>query len=336
MQALRNESTQSLRASRIFAVAVALTLATAGLIGLMVVLMQVQPGFLAMTHFADPLHRVHDVTFGLLFGVAIVGLLFQLQRPASNVAGMGMSLVPWVGLLLAGLLAADLFRVMGINPAGRVAVATLITALLHPTGRDFFRSFSVSRISWPMLVLVVIVAVPLLAFAFANIGMQASVGNGHAAMGHYGFMAAFGFTAVGVGILASLRPVGWRLAAWVAGLLPALLGLASLLYPDNSSSLDLLWALAAIAWGAAFVAVAERIERVGLGAEESRLGVARESAVRPAGLVSALRVVALVPIVLVFINVISTMTGVGVPGLHAPPTGGHAPPIQHAPQPPPR
>lgn len=70
-------------------------------------------------------------------------------------------------------------------------------------------------------------------------------------------MAAFSLTIIGVGLLASLRPDGWRLTAWVGGLLPALLGLVSLIYPATSS-LSLPWALAAIAWGAGFVVTAER------------------------------------------------------------------------------
>ncbi|MBI2912206.1 MAG: hypothetical protein HYY05_08685, partial [Chloroflexi bacterium] len=92
---------QSLRASPIFAVAVLLTLGIAGLIGLMVLLMQLQPGFMGMAHGTDPSHRTHDLTFGFLFGVAVVGLLAQLRRPSQNVAGMVMALIPWAGLLLA-------------------------------------------------------------------------------------------------------------------------------------------------------------------------------------------------------------------------------------------
>jgi membrane-bound metal-dependent hydrolase YbcI (DUF457 family) len=84
---------------------------------------------------------------------------------------------------------------------------------LHPTGRAFFRLFNVSRINWVLLALVIIAAVPLLAFASTNIRLQATVAEDHAEMGHYGFMAAFGFTVVAVGVLASLRPDGWSLTA---------------------------------------------------------------------------------------------------------------------------
>ncbi|MBI2648212.1 MAG: hypothetical protein HYW93_00960 [Thaumarchaeota archaeon] len=63
--------------------------------------------------------------------------------------------------------------------------------------------------------------------------------------------------------MASLRPDGWRLTAWVAGLLPALLGLASVVFPDLSSSLGLVWGVAAIAWGVGFVAAAELTRKHG-------------------------------------------------------------------------
>jgi hypothetical protein len=327
MHSVRDETRQSFRASPIFALAVLLALGIAGLIGLMVLMMQLQPGFMGMAHFTDPRHRVHDLTFGFLVGVAGVGLLAQLRRPSKNVAGMLMALIPWVGLLLAGVLSTDVYRVMVINPSRSVATVTVITALLHPTGRDFFRSFSVSRVNWVMLALVIIAAVPLFGFTFTNIGLQGTVPDEHAAMGHYGFMAAFGFTVTGVGLLASLRPEGWRVPAWIAGLLPALLGLASLLYPDNSSSLGLVWALAAIAWGVVFVAAAERTKNLGVSADDTRVRVSRQSTASTARGVSVLRIIALVPILLVFINTITTLTGLSIPVG----PGGHTPPIRHGP-----
>jgi len=262
MRALR-ESMHSLRSSPVFALFVLITLAYAGLIGLMVGLMALRLGFLLpgpfaqMVHFTEPHHRIHDLTFGFLFSPAIVGMLAQLRRPAKNSAGMLMTLIPWVGLLLAAVLSDAFVAVILSNPSRLAAVLTVFTALLHPTGRDFFRSFSVARVNWMLLALVIIAAVPLLVLASTNIGLQGAVTDDHAAAGHYGFMAAFSFTVIGVGVLASLRPDGWRLTAWVAGSLPTLLGVSSLLYPDATSSLGLAWAIAAIAWGTGFVAAAE-------------------------------------------------------------------------------
>ncbi len=247
----------SLRASPLFAVVVLVTLALVGFIGVVLVQPNLIAGLLGQEtaghisgHFRDPHHRVHDLTFGFVFGTAVVGMLAQLRRPSQNVAGQLMALIPWVGLMLAFVLAGTS---LPFAAAPILAAFTLLAAILHPTGRDFFRSFGVSRVNWVLLALIIMAAVPLLAFASTNIGLQRTLTDDHAALGHYGFMAAFSFTVIGVGLLASLRPDGWRLTAWVAGLLPALLGLASGVYPDVASSLGLGWRLAAIAWGLGFV-----------------------------------------------------------------------------------
>ncbi|HEX9887991.1 MAG TPA: hypothetical protein VGA69_00815 [Nitriliruptorales bacterium] len=252
-----------LRASPGFVAAVLVTLVAAGFNGLMVFLMMLEidlPGaFGRMTHFQEPRHRVHDLTFGFLFVPGVVGILAQLRRPVKNVAGMLMALIPSVGLLLTLLLTLAVTNNTRVlqPPWITVGASALIAMSLHPAGSDFFRSFRVSRVNWVMLGLVIVAAVPLLVFASTNIGLQGAVTDDHAAAGHYGFMAAFGFTVIGVGVLASLRADGWRITAWVAGLLPALLGLTSVVYPDVDSSLGLGWALAAIAWGVGFVAAAE-------------------------------------------------------------------------------
>jgi hypothetical protein len=249
------EVKESLRAHPGFALAVLITLGLAGLIGLMTFLMLLLGGFLGMAHFTEPRHRIHDLTYGFLFATAVVGLLAQLRRPSKNVAGMLMALLPWVGLLLAAVLSTDPGVILSAERM-LVAAGTVTATLLHPARRDLFRSF-ISRVNWVMLALVVIAAVPLLWFAATNLGLQRAVADEHAAMGHYGFMAAFSFTVIGIGLLASLRLIGWRLTAWVVGLLPPVLGFASLVFSDASSSLGLGWALAAIAWGVVFVAAAE-------------------------------------------------------------------------------
>jgi hypothetical protein len=249
------EVKESLRGHPGFALAVLITLGLAGLIGLMTFLMILLGGFLGMAHFTEPPHRIHDLTYGLLFATAVVGLLAQLRRPSKNVAGILMALLPWVGLLLAAVLSTDPGVILSAERM-LVAAGTVTATVLHPARRDLFRSF-ISRVNWVMLALVAIAAVPLLWFAASNVALQRAVADEHAAMGHYGFMAAFSFTVIGVGLLASLQPIGWRLTAWVVGLLPPLLGFASLVFPDASSSLGLGWALAAIAWGVVFVAAAE-------------------------------------------------------------------------------
>jgi hypothetical protein len=248
-----------------FSLVVLVTLGLVGFIGLVLLKPDLIAGLLRhdtaghiSQHFRQPHHRVHDLTFSFLFGTAVVGMLAQLRTPSENVAGQLMALIPWVALGLASILSSTGIR---FAPAPILGALTLLAIILHPSRRNFVRSFRVSRVNRVMLALVTTAAVPLLAFASTNIRLQRSGTNDHAALGHYGFMAAFSFTAIGVGLLASLRLEGWMLTAWIAGLLAALLGLASAVLPGVDSSLGLAWGLTAIAWGVMFVAAARFIRR---------------------------------------------------------------------------
>ena len=254
-----------------FLAAQVLGLAAAGFNALMVALMALRldallPGpFTQMGHFTEPHHRIHDLTFGLLFVPSVLGLLAQFRRPRRNVASMLMTLVPPTALLTVVALTLAYggnFRVLQ-PPWLTVMIGALLATALHPAGQDFFRSFRLSRLSRPLAALVGVAALTLMPFAWTNITRQAIVPDDHAASGHYGFMAALALTIIGLGLLASLRPDGWRITAWTTGLLPAFLASASLAYPGAPSSLPWPWALAAIAWAAGFITVAHLSQRAG-------------------------------------------------------------------------
>jgi hypothetical protein len=204
-------------------------------------------------HFREPHHRIHDLAFGFLLGTTAVGMLVQVRAPAKNVAGQLMAAIPILGLLLVAIVSDR--RVLSV-PWVAVGAPTIVATLLHP---DLFRSGRMVRLSRPMIVLVAVAALPLLAFVLNNIGLQRDGSSDHAALGHYGYMAAFGITIVGLGVVSSLRLAGWRLAAWATGSLAALLGIASLAFPDIEGRLAMEGALAAIAWGAAYISVAELV-----------------------------------------------------------------------------
>jgi hypothetical protein len=142
-----------------------------------------------------------------------------------------------------------------------VGALVVFATVLHPTMGGFLRSLRSSRADRGMLGLVAVAAAPLLAFAFSQPEQQRRGVGEHAMLGHYGFMAAFSFTVIGIGLLSSVRPERWRPLAWVAGAGAASLGLTSILCPDVESRLELPAALAAIGWSVAFVTQAERIVR---------------------------------------------------------------------------
>jgi hypothetical protein len=242
-----------------FFLVVLVTLGLFGLIGVVLVQPELVAGLAGQEmaghisgHFRDPHHRIHDLTFSFLLGTAVVGMLAQLRRPAANVAGQLMALIPSIALAVISVITSRwVFAALPV-----LGALMFLATILHPAGRSLFSSGSVSRVNRVMLALVVIASGPLLAFVSTYVRLQASATDEHAALGHYGFMAAFSFTVMGSGLLASLRSDGWWLPAWAAGLLPALLGVASMLFPGESS-LGLEWTIAAIAWGVGFVATAE-------------------------------------------------------------------------------
>ena len=237
-----------------FLAAVLTTLGLAGFFAGMVALLNLMPGSVGMAHFAEEHHRVHDVTLALLNAVTVVGMLAQLRAPLGHGAAQIMALVPFGALLLAT--AATNASVLS-PPWLLVGASAVVAMMFHPIG-DPLRAFRGSRPDPVLMALVGAAALPLVAYAWTNIGLQRAGPSEHAIMGHYGFMAALCFTVILTALLASARPDGSQLIAWVAAALAVALGLVSLAYPAADSSLQTPWAAAAIVWGIAF-ALSDRI-----------------------------------------------------------------------------
>lgn len=215
-------------------------------------------------------HRLHALAVSLTFWVFAIGLLVQLRSPRKNVTGLIMALLVWVGPVVAYALTNYMGLVALVGVFGG---STVLAAFLHPSGRGLLDSFRTSRLSWVLLALVVVAAVPMVAYAATQVGLQTGAiqpahghdGGGHGedvhqehlAEGHFATMAGFALTVIAVGLLASLRADGWWMAAWVAGILAIVLGLVSLLYPETASAVGPVWGVAATVWGGIFIGVAE-------------------------------------------------------------------------------
>lgn len=255
----------------------------------------------AMGHFGSFLATgnthdlIHELVFALVVGTAAVGLLSQLLKPKENFVGQLVAITAWVAMILIAALTNNwvpqpLFIIFG--------GLTLLATIFHPAGLGLFTWVRGAKLNRVLLILVIIAAVPLLALAYTNIDLQTAAGGGaglfghnppafhggnsdqsfnntgsmatddeetdeqkHAALGHYRNLAVLSFIIILIGILASFRPKGWRLAAWVAGFLPISLGLASIVLPEAESSLGTIWSFAAIAWGVVFITAAELIRK---------------------------------------------------------------------------
>lgn len=223
-------------------------------------------------HLLHTGHRLHNLAISLMTWPFLVGMVAQLWSPTRHVTGMLMAVSVWlVGFVAIGLTGVVPLLIIAVV----MGVPTVVAALLHPAGRELLTSFDVSRVSRPLLILVVVAAIPLVAFAAHETGLQtgaieaadhAHAGGEHAEIheehvggGHYARMVWLAFSIIVTGLLASFRQPGWRLGAWTVSLMTIVFGMSGLLAPEAASNPGLLWNLLAIIWGVGFGAATKMI-----------------------------------------------------------------------------
>jgi hypothetical protein len=202
------------------------------------------------------IHRVHDMGFGVLFGVILTtGLLVQNWRPERKVSAFYQTLDVALALAIAGALATKGDGVLGavVILAGYVILFALHpyrSALLRPEREGF---------SIVMLGLTVLGAVPLTWFALTTARLQR---NGlsldpHVKQDHWLLMSAMAIAIVLVAFLSSFKFRGWRISAWSASAGLFLYGLISTVYPHKAGSEGTGWGIMAMAGALLFFAAAE-------------------------------------------------------------------------------
>jgi hypothetical protein len=208
------------------------------------------------------IHRVHDIGFGVLYGVILTSAcLAMIRRPERKASAFFQILVTVVAGLIAALTSADgrcvFFPVI-------VAASAAILLAIHPARAELFRP--ALRPSGVLAALAVAGSVPLVWFGLTMARLQRTglPVDPHVKNDHWANMAAMAFALVLLGLLASARMWGWRLTAWCAGLGAAVFGLASIVFhrfPGTNlpypGSKGIGWGLAAMVGGLAFVGVAE-------------------------------------------------------------------------------
>jgi hypothetical protein len=105
----------------------------------------------------------------------------------------------------------------------------------------------------------VVAFVPAIVYAALEVAKQQSGTDPvHSGVGHFALMASLAVVLAALAGLAALRTEGWRLPLWSAGLAVVALGLGSIAFPIEASSLGLVGGLVAVAWGVAFIAFGHR------------------------------------------------------------------------------
>jgi hypothetical protein len=229
-------------------------------------------------------HRVHEISFGALFVLPLVGLVAQLRRPHSKIAAMYQVVVPLVTTIFFLAVVAG----QGDPTMIVFVVMPLLIVLFHPVRSQVLRP---SLAPSPLLLgMAALATVPLLFFTVDQLQVsteasriaprvfdslpedatdaevdralkRAASGEALEAIEHYGHwsaMGAFALSIVTSSFIAASRAPGWRLTAWTTAAVTILFGVASLVFPADASALGGLWSVLAIVWGLALVAVSLR------------------------------------------------------------------------------
>lgn len=196
------------------------------------------------------IHRLHVMVIATVILTTLLGVAVQIYRPKRQVAAI-------LGAFLS-VAAAALIQFIGEGSAGSVVpflVMIGLATVLHPAGRGLLRRGE--SYSPAMLALVVAAAIPMLAFAAAQVGLQLNTNDAHAAAGHYTGMAQFGLIPLIYGFLGAMGMRGWRVAAWIAALPVSYYGILAISFPAQAGAAGPMWGGAAVLWAGGFLAVSE-------------------------------------------------------------------------------
>jgi hypothetical protein len=223
------------------------------------------------------IHRVHDLEFGILYGVILtVAFVTLAWRPADKPSVFLQIVAVAIAGAVASIVAADpLYLVV---PAA-VAVAAGVLFALHPD-----RSTVLHPRATPSTLLaafVAIGAVPLiwLGLSAARLQREGAPADPHVSMDHWVNMAAMAFGLVLVAAVATCRIPGWRISAWCSGLGLTIYGIASIVFHrlpgvdvPYAGSEGVGWGVVAVIGGLAFIVAVEWDRRRFLGSGEATAG----------------------------------------------------------------
>ena len=202
-------------------------------------------------------NQVLDVGWGAVFGVILpLGLLSQLRRPESRIAGIQQTAVVASALALAGAAGQ---RGWYLGLAGGIGAAAALLLALHPARRTFL--VPGRRLEPIMLGLAAVAAAPSLVYAWRMASAQRrdlppadAVSNG---LHHWTVMTTLALLVLLLMILAATRTSGWRIPALSASIAAGGWAISCLLAPASAAGSEgHAWAWAVLAWAGVVLAAA--------------------------------------------------------------------------------
>lgn len=215
-------------------------------------------------------HRIHELSFSLIFWGLVIGVGLQLWKPEKRQAPM-LQPVAVFGAFLVIDLVSGTFEPLVIPMM--VGVALLL--VLHPARESLFQF---RKLNGAMAGLAAVAVIPAAVFVLDHIDLQRlnTPGDEHAELGHWATMATLAVVIVLWAFIGATDRTGWKVTAWLAGISAAAYGIASLVFPDAASTASSGWAVATIAWGVGYIALS--VKRAEFRSRQSRIQPGKERA----------------------------------------------------------
>lgn len=191
---------------------------------------------------SDVSHRLHEIVFGILFTLALVGAITQLLSPKRNRAGLiqlaAVILTLWitVGLTVAW------------DPGMLLFLVPLVGILVFRPRDAPLRS---GPVWWWAVLLVVGAGIPFLREAAGQVARALTEAQNHTT--HWSAMATFVIVLLVLAGVVALRVTGYRVVALSIAGAAAGYGLVSLVFPYDASSHTPFYAGGLILWAAGWL-----------------------------------------------------------------------------------
>ncbi len=191
---------------------------------------------------SDVSHRLHEVVFGILFSLALVGAVTQLLNPKRNRAGLiqlaAVILTLWitVGLTVAW------------DPGLLLFLVPLVGILVFRPRDAPLRS---GPVWWWAVLMLVGAGLPFLREAGGQVARALTEAQNHTT--HWSAMAAFVIVLLVLAGLVAFRVTGYKVVALSLAGAAGGYGLVSLVFPYDASSHTPFYAWGLIIWAAAWL-----------------------------------------------------------------------------------
>jgi hypothetical protein len=202
-------------------------------------------------------HRFHELAHGVSSFLMLIAGVVMIVRPAQALGVAQQLIARGVGFLIAFALGLHFWPPVVIYPV--IAIIVVAAVLISFRGHLPWHLPKEQRPapSHNLLILSALLAVPLIWYGLDQAALQRSSEILHSDLAHWAGGTAMSVMIILLALFGARKMPGWRVPAWSAGFALFMLGLGSVVMPNQASSYGVLWGIVAIVGALAYVALAE-------------------------------------------------------------------------------